>query len=182
MKYRDAADALCIAKYPSCVGQETEEIADLIIARMNPQTREVEYFEILPLFRLLAKYGKPSLLIDAAFLSFDAGAPTRAAQRCSPNASLTIGYDRKDDLLNLDKNHPHVGQTEIKIDEGITARPCRETGEIENLEIHSFKVRSKRTARLSRPSTPHSGRRSRQSPAISLKRQEKWEEQLSTPS
>ena len=131
--------------------EETEEIADLIIAGMNPQTREVEYLEILPLFRLPAKYGKLSLPIDATFLTFDAGAPTRAAQRCSPNASLTIGYDRKDDLLNLDKNHPHVGQTEIKIDEGISARPCRETGEIENLEIHSFKVRTKKDGEIVPP-------------------------------
>ena len=38
LKYSDAADVLCIVKCPSYVGQETEEIADLVIARMNPQT------------------------------------------------------------------------------------------------------------------------------------------------
>ena len=151
LKYSDAADVLCIVKCPSYVGQETEEIADLVIARMNPQTWEVEYLEILLLFRLLAKYGKLSLPIDATFLTVDAEAPPGMALRCSPNAALTIGYDRKDDLLNLGKNHPHHRQKEIKIDEGISASLNPETGEIENLEIHSFKARTEKDGEIILP-------------------------------
>ena len=151
LKYSDAADVLCIVKCPSYVGQETEGIADLVIARKNPQTREIEYLEIILLFRLLAKYGKLNLPIDATLLTVDAEATTRKAQYCSPNSALTIRYDQKGDLLNLDKKHPHHGQKEVQIGKGISARLNPETGEIENLEIHSFKARTEKGGEIILP-------------------------------
>ena len=63
--YSQEADVLCILKCPTYEGQETEEIDDFVIARMNPKTREIEYLEILLFLRRLARDGKMSLPIDA---------------------------------------------------------------------------------------------------------------------
>ena len=45
--YSTTADVLCIKKCPTYRGQETEDIEDLIIARFNPDTDEIEYLEII---------------------------------------------------------------------------------------------------------------------------------------
>ena len=45
--YSTPADVLCIQKCSSYRGQETEDIDDLVIARLNPDTGEIEYLEIL---------------------------------------------------------------------------------------------------------------------------------------
>ena len=63
--YSQEADVLCILKCPTYEGQETEEIDDFVIARMNPKTREIEYLEILLFLRRLERDGKMSLPIDA---------------------------------------------------------------------------------------------------------------------
>lgn len=45
--YSTEADVLCIAKCPTYRGQEAEDIDDLVIARHNPDTGEIEYLEII---------------------------------------------------------------------------------------------------------------------------------------
>ncbi len=45
--YSTTADVLCIAKCRSYPEQEAEDIEDLIIARFNPDTDEIEYLEII---------------------------------------------------------------------------------------------------------------------------------------
>lgn len=45
--YSADADVLCIAKCLSYRGQEAGDIDDLVIARHNPDTGEIEYLEIL---------------------------------------------------------------------------------------------------------------------------------------
>jgi uncharacterized protein YuzE len=46
-KYDRAADILHIDKCPPYDGQESEELGDEIIARLNPKTGEVENLEVL---------------------------------------------------------------------------------------------------------------------------------------
>lgn len=46
-KYDREADILHIDKCSPCAGQESEELGDDVIARMNPGTREVEKQEVL---------------------------------------------------------------------------------------------------------------------------------------
>lgn len=46
-KYDRQADILHIDKRPPYPEQESEELGDEVIARLNPQTREVENLEIL---------------------------------------------------------------------------------------------------------------------------------------
>ncbi|MCS7081346.1 MAG: DUF2283 domain-containing protein [Chloracidobacterium sp.] len=46
-KYDRVADILRIDTVPPCKEQETEELGDDIIARLNPNTNEIENLEIL---------------------------------------------------------------------------------------------------------------------------------------
>ncbi len=46
-KYDRVADILHIDKRPPYAEQETEELGDDVIARLNPGTREVENLEVL---------------------------------------------------------------------------------------------------------------------------------------
>lgn len=46
-KYDREADILHIDKCPPYAAQESEELGDGVIARLNPQTREVENLEVL---------------------------------------------------------------------------------------------------------------------------------------
>ena len=46
-KYDRAADILYIDKRPPYAEQETEEFGDEVVARLNPETNEVENLEVL---------------------------------------------------------------------------------------------------------------------------------------
>ena len=58
---------------------------------------------------------------------------------------------RKTTCLNLDKSYPYPGQNLREIGDGATARLNPETGEIENLEIRSFKARLKKDGEVCLP-------------------------------
>ncbi|WP_420208894.1 DUF2283 domain-containing protein [Candidatus Electronema sp. JC] len=49
-KYDHGTDILHIDKCPPYSGQESEEIGDDIVARLNPQTNEIENLEVLFFF------------------------------------------------------------------------------------------------------------------------------------
>jgi len=57
-------------------------------------------------------------------------------------ARLKLGYDRAGDVLTLGKIKPYAGQETEELEFGVIARRNPKTGEIENLEILSFSVRS----------------------------------------
>ena len=46
-QYHREADILYISKCPSYAEQETEEIGDDVVARLNPKTNDIESLEIL---------------------------------------------------------------------------------------------------------------------------------------
>jgi len=46
-KYDREADILHIDKCPPYAAQESEELPDEVVARLNPETREVENLEVL---------------------------------------------------------------------------------------------------------------------------------------
>ena len=144
LEYSQEADVLCILNRPAYIGQEAEEIADLVIARMNPQTWEIEYLEILLLLRLLGKYGKLVLPVDAALFLANAEAMKTPSQSSPLDATLTIKYDGDTDTLAIDLCEPYAEQNPQEIDSEDVARLNPETGEIENLEIRGFKARAER--------------------------------------
>ena len=47
LQYDREADILYISKCPPCPAQESEEIGDDVVARLNPQPGEVENLEVL---------------------------------------------------------------------------------------------------------------------------------------
>lgn len=144
LKYSLEADVICILNRPTYIGQEAEEIADLVIARMNPQTWEIEYLEILLLLRLLEKYGKLVLPVDATLFLFNAEVTNTPTQSSHLDATLTIKYDRDTDTLAIDLCEPYSEQSPREINSEDVARLNPETGEIESLEIRRFKVRAGR--------------------------------------
>ena len=65
IKYNADADILTIAKCPSYIGQDEDEIDDLICGRTNPETGEIEYIEIVFFKARMDKNGEVVLPIDA---------------------------------------------------------------------------------------------------------------------
>ena len=65
IEYQEDADILIISKCPSYLGQDEDEIDDLVCGRMNPDTGEIEYIEVVFFKARLKKEGKVVLPIDA---------------------------------------------------------------------------------------------------------------------
>ena len=57
VKYDQIGDILYITRVPPYPGQESEELEDSIIVRLNPETDEVEGLEILFWSKRLASRG-----------------------------------------------------------------------------------------------------------------------------
>ena len=150
-KYSHEADVLCVLKCPTYEGQETEEIDDLVIARMNSQTREIEYLEILLLLRRINRHGKLSLPVDSTLSPTHSIVPKAQARPATFKANLTIDYNHENDTLNLGLREPGSGQDEAEICDGATARLNPESGEIESLTIRSFKARAERDGEIVLP-------------------------------
>lgn len=64
-KYDREADILYINKRPPYPGQESEELGDEIIARLNPETGEVENVEVLFFSTRLLRSDLFELPVDA---------------------------------------------------------------------------------------------------------------------
>ncbi len=69
IEYYGDADILTLSKCQSYREQETEEIDDSVTARMNPDTGEIEYVEILFFKARLEQDGEIRLPIDAILRS-----------------------------------------------------------------------------------------------------------------
>ena len=59
---------------PSYIGQDEDEIDDLVCGRINPETGEIEYIEIVFFEARLAKCGKVILPINATLRPVNAQA------------------------------------------------------------------------------------------------------------
>ena len=66
-KYDREADILYIDKIPPYSQQESEELGDDIIARLNPSTQDIENLEILFFSTRLLRSNLFELPIDASF-------------------------------------------------------------------------------------------------------------------
>lgn len=64
-KYDRDADILYISKCPEYAEQESEELGDDVVARLNPQTGEIENIEVLFFSSRLLDGGLFELPIDA---------------------------------------------------------------------------------------------------------------------
>ncbi len=75
IKYHADADILTIAKCPSYPGQDEDEIDDLVCGRMNPDSGEIEYIEIVFFKARMEKDGEIVLPIDATLRLAEGAVP-----------------------------------------------------------------------------------------------------------
>lgn len=61
------------------------------------------------------------------------------------DAKLTFGYDRKADILHIDKREPYAEQASEELGDEVIARLNPQTGDVENLEVLFFSTRLLRT-------------------------------------
>jgi hypothetical protein len=73
IEYQEDADVLIISKCPSYIGQDEDEIDDLVCGRMNPETGDIEYVEIVFFKARLEKEGTVVLPIDATLRLAESG-------------------------------------------------------------------------------------------------------------
>lgn len=66
-KYDREADILHIDKCPPYAGQESEELGDDVVARLNPQSNEIENLEVLFFSSRLLRSELFELPVTAAF-------------------------------------------------------------------------------------------------------------------
>ncbi len=143
LEYSNQADVLCILKCPPYIGQQTTEIDDFVIARMNPKMPEIEYLEILLFFRRLEQYGQLNLPAVAALHPANTPTPDALPPPAATNTPITIKYNQPTDTLTINQRHPNPNQTKTQLTKGISARTNPATNQIENLEIQNFKARLK---------------------------------------
>ena len=151
IEYQEHADILLIAKCPSYIGQNEDEIDDLVCARTNVDTGEIEYIEIVFFESRIKAADKVVLPIDATLKTANPEVQTESAQPHSGDKRLTIRYDRGGDALTLEQCPPHPGQYSREICEDVTARLNAGTGEIESLEIRCFKARTENDGEIILP-------------------------------
>ena len=128
---------LMIDKCPPYPGQEAGPVDDLVVGRMNGSTGEIENLEILLFDRRLQREGTIILPIASSFRVMG----NKENGPAIPRTELTIGYNQASDTLTLEQRPPHPAQNRREICEGVSAGLNSETGEIEGLEIRSFKAR-----------------------------------------
>ena len=156
IEYQEDADILIVAKCPSYVGQDEDEIEDLVCARTNLATGEVEYIEIVFFNARLKGAEKVVLPIDATLITVDCRGlqPRSTVRPCSnppTKATLIIRYDQPTDALTLEQHPPHPGRVQRELCEGVSAGLNSETGLIEHLEIRDFKARADRDGKIVLP-------------------------------
>ena len=92
--YSTTADVLCIKKCPTYIGQETYDIDDLIIARFNPDTDEIEYLEIIfPSNRILSQDPfRLNIPVEPGYICGSRAAPEFGCLVAPGSRWLTIPY------------------------------------------------------------------------------------------
>ena len=150
-EYQQDADILVIAQCPSYIGQDEDEIDDLVCARTNLSTGEIEYIEIVFFESRLKRAGEAVLPVEAKFSVAGSGAPVESARNYTSGGSLILKYDQPTDSLNLYKARPYPEQRSCLITNDLYAGMDPVTGDIESLAICSFKARMEKDGEIVLP-------------------------------
>ena len=150
IEYDKIGDILFIDECRPYAEQDSNEIGESLLARFNLETGEIETIEVLFFFSWLKKEGEIRIPVSAAMRPANTALLATTAPS-SGDATLTIRYDQPADTLTLEQNPPHPGQDRREICEGVSAGTNAETGEIECLEIRSFKARTERDGKIVLP-------------------------------
>ncbi len=150
-QYQQDADILVIAQCPSYIGQDENEIDDLVCARSNLCTGEIESIEIVFFESRLKRKGEITLPVDTGFSVAGSVAPDKPARTRASEGPLILKYDQPSDSLNLFRTHPYPEQRSRQVAQELFAGLNPDTEEIERLEIRSFKARMERDGQIVLP-------------------------------
>ena len=150
IEYDRQGDFLFIDLCRPYAEQDSNEIGESLLARFNLETREIETVEVLFFFSWLEKEDEIHIPVNAILWPADV-MPQNDTKVSPSDATLTIKYDQPADTLSLEHLPPHPGQIPREIYEGVLAGLNPDTGEIEGLEIHSFKARMERDGQIVLP-------------------------------
>ena len=151
LEYDKIGDILFIDVCAPYAKQDSNEIGECIVARFNLETGEIETVEILFLFSWLKKEGEIRIPVTSELRVANSFLSNANGESPSTAVPLTIKYDFEGDTLKLYLREPGSGQDEAEICDGATARLNPESGEIESLEIRSFKARAERDGEIVLP-------------------------------
>ena len=151
IRYDEIGSFLFIEVCDPYAQQDSNEIDSAVVARFNLETGEMESVEILFFESWLRLEGEIRIPVTATLWPVSAATPKELAQPPTTEATLVINYDHTGDTLTIDKGRPYPGQSEYEIVEGVVTRLNPATGEIENLEIRSFKARLERDGEVVLP-------------------------------
>ena len=150
IEYDKIGDFLFIDVCPPYAEQDSNEIGECLVARFNLETGEIETIEVLFFFSWLKKDGEIRIPVSAAMWPANA-APRNTTAPSSTEGTLTIRYDQPSDTLVVEHRPPHNGQNRREICEDASAGFNAGTGEIESLEIRSFKARIEKDGQVVLP-------------------------------
>ncbi len=150
-QYQQDADILVIAQCPSYIGQDENEIDDLVCARTNLCTGEIEYLEIVFFESRLKRKGEIALPVDTGFSVAGSDAPAESPLAWVSKGPLILRFDQPSDSLNLYRTHPYPEQRSRQVAQDLFAGLNPDTGEIERLEIRSFKARMEHDGQIVLP-------------------------------
>ena len=150
IEYDKIGDFLFIDRCRPYAEQDSNEIDESMVARFNLETGEIETIEILFFFAWLTKESEIRIPVSAFLWPANTAEPNFDALS-SMDLHLTIRYDQPADTLSLELRPLHPGQIRREICEGVSAGLSSETGEIECLEIRSFKGRLERDGEIVLP-------------------------------
>ena len=150
IEYDKIGDFLFIDLCHPYAEQDSNEIGESLLARFNLETGKIETVEVLFFFSWLNKEDEIRVPVNAILWLADV--TLRNDAKLSPSdATLTIKYDQQADTLALELHPPNPGQNWCEISEGVSAGLNPDTGEIERLEIRSFKARMERDGQIVLP-------------------------------
>ena len=150
-EYQQDADILIIAECPSYIGQDEDEIDDLVCARTNLSTGEIEYIEIVFFESRLKRAGEVVLPVNTKFSVAGSDAPSESAGDWTSDSGLILKYDQPTDSLNLYRTPPYPEQHSCQVAQDLYACLNPQSGEIEGLEVRSFKARTERDGEIVLP-------------------------------
>ena len=131
--------------------QDSDMIDDAVVARFNLATGDLESVEVLFFDSWLKNEGEIRIPVSAELRPADSVPMQTKGDSIEPVAPMIVNYDFDSDLLSICQGDDHFRQRQVEISDGVLASLDCETGEIERLEIRSFKARTQREGKIVLP-------------------------------
>lgn len=151
IRYDEIGSFLFLELCPPYEKQDSNEIDDSVVARFSLATGDLESVEVLFFDSWLKKEGEIRIPVSAELRPLNSGPLHTKRDSLLPVSPMVVNYDFESDLLSICQGDYHSRQRQIEIAGGVFAGLNAETGEIEKLEICSFKARTGRDGKIVLP-------------------------------